>query len=304
MFGNSLTLDVQALTSTQFVYSKFSNSSAAGILGVEGSVAGSVFTGSSAYATLLGASSSGTALQFATAGTVRVSINSAGATTFLNSVLLPNGSTSSPSINFTNSSTTGFYRYADQEIGIAVNGVGRIKLYSAGIHVDGSLSFGSNLDSRDVILTREGANILGLRNSTSAQTFRIYRTYTASNDAEWLSITGTDIQTVRGSVGNASNNLRFGTASAGIVWEIGGTSGHFTPLTNNVNDVGSSSKKIRSGYFGTSIINDGFLEVGSYIKQTAIAATSAVNNSTFIDSADNKLKFKDNSGTVKEIAFV
>lgn len=73
---------------------------------------------------------------------------------------------------------------------------------------------------------------------------------------------------------------------------------------NNSFDIGASATKFRTGFFGTSIINDGFLEVGSYIKQTAIAATSAVNNSTFIDSADNKLKFKDNFGTVKEIAFV
>ncbi|RJR06649.1 hypothetical protein C4588_07555 [Candidatus Parcubacteria bacterium] len=168
----------------------------------------------------------------------------------------------------------------------------------------GAFAWDNGSGTCDVILRREAANTLALRNSTNAQTFNIYNTYTDASNYErgYIKYASNILYLGHEGVGTGLNNriLAFTTNSNILYWD-----GSAIYTGNNSRDLGKASTNVwRTGYFGTSIINAGYLEVGSYIKQTAIAATSAVNNSTFIDSADNKLKFKDNSGTVKEIAFV
>jgi hypothetical protein len=66
-----------------------------------------------------------------------------------------------------------------------------------------SLSWGSIGSTQDVILTRDAAAILAQRNSTNAQTFRIYNTYTDASNYE------------RGFMQWSSNVLSIGAEAAG-----------------------------------------------------------------------------------------
>ncbi len=74
---------------------------------------------------------------------------------------------------------------------------------------------GSNYYTPDVILVRDLANILAQRNSTSAQTFRIYSTYTSSTNNEFLQLRAVagnnfEIGTQNGSGGGTLRGLTIG----------------------------------------------------------------------------------------------
>ncbi len=49
-----------------------------------------------------------------------------------------------------------------------------------------SIGFGATSASRDTALFRDAANIIGHRNGTNAQTFRVYNTWTNASNGEWL----------------------------------------------------------------------------------------------------------------------
>jgi len=71
--------------------------------------------------------------------------------------------------------------------------------------------------SKNLVLAREADNILAQRNSTNAQTFRIYNTYTDASNYE------------RGEVGFVGNVFRIGTYRSGT-----GTARHFSVVTDSV----------------------------------------------------------------------
>jgi endosialidase-like protein len=70
-------LQVKSTTGTNSTYSRFSNTGGLGYVGVESSGGGNLFSGSSAYASVLG-SVGGTALQFGTTDTIRATIDATG----------------------------------------------------------------------------------------------------------------------------------------------------------------------------------------------------------------------------------
>jgi hypothetical protein len=65
------------------------------------------------------------------------------------------------------------------------------------------IAFGASAYTADVVLNRDAANILAQRNGTSAQTQRIYNTYTDASNYE------------RGVIGWTANALQIGTEAAG-----------------------------------------------------------------------------------------
>jgi len=85
---------------------------------------------------------------------------------------------------------------------ISADGAGRILISSsstAGMRVTGNFLLGGT----DLALERDAANTLAQRNSTNAQTFRVYNTYTDASNYE------------RGKIAWASNVLQIGTEKAG-----------------------------------------------------------------------------------------
>jgi hypothetical protein len=84
----------------------------------------------------------------------------------------------------------------------------------------GRVSLGAVLWNNDTIIERDAANILAQRNSTNAQTFRVYGTWTSTTSYERLNIKGKaaanfEIGPENGSAGGTLRGLTIGGYSAG-----------------------------------------------------------------------------------------
>ena len=80
----------------------------------------------------------------------------------------------------------------------------------------------TNVNSPDIILLRDAAGTLAQRNSTNAQTFRVYNTYTSSTSYETLQFKAVaaasyQIGSAIGSAGGTNRDLNFG------IWDTAGT---------------------------------------------------------------------------------
>lgn len=204
-----------------------------------------------------------------------------GTLTIGNEIQVPDGSASDPSYTFTNDPDTGLRVVTPNNLILVSGGTDRLDIASNGeirIASTGSLSWGSSgINTPDIFLTRDAANVLAQRNSTSAQAFRVYNTYTdASNyergNIEWNS------NTFRIGPSNAGTgsmrNLLFGGigADTGIFfrpnvstadgWNINSSS-HLLAETDNTNDIGASgASRPRNLYVGTDITLGGVLNGG------------------------------------------
>ena len=146
------------------------------------------------------------------------------------------------------------FRVASQPSGASV------EIYSGG--TNSFLGFGTP-GSTDTNLFRDAANTLALRNSTNAQTFRVYNTYTDASNYERLAVEWTGntayIRTQNTGTGasrsiilSASTAFYFG-GGASYQWLVS-SSGHLLANTDNTYDIGASgANRPRTGYFGTSL---------------------------------------------------
>lgn len=115
----------------------------------------------------------------------------------------------------------------------------------------------------DAILVRHGANNLAMRNSTNAQIFTVFNTYTDGSNFERLTL-GWDTNIAYVETGNAGSGSQrvLNVGGSAINFRIGGaakmnisTGGHLLFNTDNTNDIGASgATRPRTGYFGTSVI--------------------------------------------------
>lgn len=121
----------------------------------------------------------------------------------------------------------------------------------------------SNIFSDSPII-RIDANTIGQYNSTNSQVLQIYGSRTDASTYTRLQLTvansgATTIQNIDSAGGFPAINLvsrgalNFGTAD-GVVWHIN-NSANFYPEYDNSLDIGLDSNKIRTGYFGTSVIS-------------------------------------------------
>jgi hypothetical protein len=169
-------------------------------------------------------------------------------------LLAPDGAIGAPSYSFASIPTAGLY----------VSG-GNVQLNAAGSNTVASLvATGFSIgNSGDVILARDGADILAQRRTTNAQTFRVYNTFTDASNYE------------RGAFEWLANVLTIGTENAGTgsVRSVSFIRGGSTLLTldgdirsfarlifnaDNANDIGASgSSRPRTIYPATSIVLSG-----------------------------------------------
>lgn len=113
-----------------------------------------------------------------------------------------------------------------------------VRLSAAGLHVaspaifgssfDGAIGWGNTFNSTMVTQWREdAANIIGQRNGTNAQAYRVYNTFTSSTSFERLGITWATnvctIETEKGSAGGTLRGLRIGGATTSLVGFYGAT---------------------------------------------------------------------------------
>lgn len=205
------------------------------------------------------------------------------------SFLAPAGSVGAPSISFAGDTNTGFYSTGSDSILISMNGVASGSFASSvggtftipaisangyvflgnnvsggGVQIaTGNLSFGAN----DLILARDAANILALRNGVNAQQFNLYNTYTDGSNYERFGFTWTTNQfqaliAVAGT-GNTARSMLIGTGegsgklsirTGGITsWSFNG-SGYLICEADNSYDIGASgANRPRSVYVGTNV---------------------------------------------------
>ena len=159
---------------------------------------------------------------------------------------LADGTAAAPSLAFTTAPTLGMYRYSASAIAFATTG-SKKALYLDSVTLalpsDSSLYWASTAQADgtgDVILVRDAAAVLALRNSTTAQRFLVYNTFTNASNYE------------SGILGWSSNSLVLGTDASGtgsarnIIFSVGGgkwqvsTAGHFLAITDNANDIGAT----------------------------------------------------------------
>ena len=105
-----------------------------------------------------------------------------------------NSSGSAPIYSLIGFPTNGVNIASNQVQGF-IGGVCTFSSYAAttGFCLHGSYPLGfvngaANSNVQDVSLWRDAANTLAQRNSTNAQTFRLYNTYTSTSLGEWLSV--------------------------------------------------------------------------------------------------------------------
>jgi hypothetical protein len=202
---------------------------------------------------------------------------------------LPNGTAGAPSLSFTNSPTTGIYRPFADQIFFTSSGVDIFRMLSGAITMRGDMYFawesGAINSTADLKLVRDAAATLALRDSTNAQTFRLYNTFTDVNNYERLNIswsanlaqiltsaagTGTERALKLGTTSSASITLQNATNSIALTPAGGGNVGM---TSDNVVDLGASgANRPRTGYFGTSVVIAG----QAYTANGAIASITYV----------------------------
>jgi hypothetical protein len=207
-------------------------------------------------------------------------------------LLAPDGTAAAPSYSFGSVTNTGIY-YSSGLWRVSVGGSEALRLSTTTITIPVSaaaISLGS-----DTNIVRDGAaNTLALRNSTSAQTFRVYNTTDAG-------LTNYE----RGFARFVSNVFEIGTEAGGtgaaravsffmggaMRWQIS-TGAHFCPDAANTRDIGTTLLTVRNGFFA------GYLSIGDGV--TAPAATAGLAK-IYVDTADGDLKVIFGDGTVKTI---
>jgi len=190
-------------------------------------------------------------------------------------ILLPAGTAGAPSMAWRDDPDTGLVRQGVNSIGIIANATYRAVIGPTVFSLASGTLFGfasgdPNTTSQDVILARDAAGVLGLRNATTAQEFRVYETYTSSTNYETLrffhSGGSSYIQTDKGSGGGSASGLFIGSVNdavfgihinGGVRWRFRTSSDAYAlmPEATNSYDLGGTSLTVRSGYFGTSLIS-------------------------------------------------
>ena len=122
------------------------------------------------------------------------------AVTTTNNISVPSGqvfsgggiTATTPAYSFSQATTTGLFLQSTNQIGVSSSG-SRVGYFASGFFwADGNFGLLNNgaglVWNGDTSFLRESANTLAQRNSTNAQTFRLYNTYTDASNYERLSI--------------------------------------------------------------------------------------------------------------------
>jgi hypothetical protein len=197
---------------------------------------------------------------------------------------LTDGSLAAPSLTFAAEPATGLWRPGPSFLGFGVSGADTLRLGSGRVIVGASqFEFGASLATSDVLLIRDAANLLAMRNGVVGQTFAIYPTYTDVNNYERLEflaspstapvignrVLGTGVQ--RGLV------LR-GNIGAGTGWTVDATNTLKTETDNAVDIGATGANRPRNVYVGSGILAPNLLVSTTTPTLTGFGTGAAVVN--------------------------
>jgi hypothetical protein len=147
--------------------------------------------------------------------------------------------------------------------------------------------------SGDVVLARDAANTLALRNGTAAQAFNVYNTYTDASNYEraTLRFSTNNAQLLVDVAGTGSGRaLQFGVGGA-PQWQLN-TNGHFTATVDNTYDIGASgANRPRNLYIAGNFISGGSL----YITSSGLLNWGS--KGSIAQTSDGAYTFGNNAGT-------
>ena len=166
-------------------------------------------------------------------------------------VLVGDGTAAAPSYSFTSDTDTGSYLVSPNTLGFASAGALQAQVENGAFRLQASTFFAIG---NDVILARDAANTLALRNGTATQEMRV------GPSGAYLSILkGTADASIK-TIGATS--IAFGTSSIDR-WFIS-SSGHWLSPSDNTYDIGASgSNRPRTLYVGTSVVSPSIQSDGS-----------------------------------------
>lgn len=179
-------------------------------------------------------------------------------------ILNGSGGISTPTYSFAADSDTGFWWQSSGLTIFTSNGSNNV-LLGNGIAVIAGGVFGwsagdPTLTVMDVVLRRDAANILALRNATTAQAYRVYNTFTDLSNYERADITWNTNVLEIGAANAGTGTLRgVKLKAASITFTTAGvdqvfldTNGDLYPFTNATRRIGLSTNGFIGSYFTVS----------------------------------------------------
>lgn len=195
--------------------------------------------------------------------------------TFQGVLLSSNGSAAAPTYSFTSNPNVGWYNVSGT-LNAAITGIAFIRIGEAQTTFGHNLALGATITSPDVILARDAANVLALRNGVNAQTFNVYGTFTDTSNLRRLRSTmttaGAALIMAEGlGTGLTGNALTFGTDGTNR-WTIN-SSGHLVAGADNTYDIGASgATRPRSLFLSGSATVAGNADISGFIQLGAANA--------------------------------
>lgn len=172
------------------------------------------------------------------------------------------GSAAAPSISFQTDRSTGIWHPGTGVIDYSIAGVDTMRLGPSSIQLIAGASIGWSVNvignSSDVILLRDAAGVLSLRNGTTSQTFNVHNTFTNSSNFEKFQIAWDSSAVYLGMVAAGTGSqkaVRISTDANGAnYWGFAATTPHLIPGTDNAFTLGGPANRVASVFIGTGKI--------------------------------------------------
>lgn len=218
-------------------------------------------------------------------------------------VLAVDGSAAAPTMAGVNYTTTGWYWSSGPTVNLSVSGTRRFAIDGTNwslLNDSAVLEMGA---TPDVKLLRDGAaNILALRNGTTAQKFNVYSTYTSGSNYRSICMRGNHnsghpgISAEGAGATGASTRLYIGS-DTDIYFDPNASTGILRMATDNQNDWGASgSGRPKNVYVATGVFGGTFQTTTSGYYAWA-ASMGGSNVSRIGSSAHGVWNFEDVSGS-------
>lgn len=182
--------------------------------------------------------------------------------------LAADGSAAAPSYAFTTNADSGLFKAGANTVGVSLGATERFRFTGSAavgftIHQSHPLSWGSaGVATPDAFLWREAAETIAQRHGGNAQSFRIYNTYTDAANYERAALefsSNTLILRSQAAGTGTVRDLRLSTTGvANVIFNANNvdewtlvSGGNLRPPSarDNLNDFGSSSARVRTGFF-------------------------------------------------------
>lgn len=203
----------------------------------------------------------------------------------VNRTLTGSGTASLPSYSFSGDTNTGWYSSGADEISLALGGGQWLRFVQGQVRLlSNDLTFGSG---SDLLLSRDAANTLGQRNSTNAQAFRVYNTYTDASNYELGQLSWQTNQFLIGSTAAGTGTARTLVLGNGTRTVVGSTT-----------DDAATTFQVNGGAKITSNISTG----GNLTFTGGTPTLSTADNFIFTSTANNVILRSPNAIALNDLS--